>query len=368
MGFLSAANTRVNAWLDARVRPEDTYQGHIIKSIDGSSVALDDTAANQSEYPQPTSQKPGCGFPLMGIMGVLNHAHGGWEDFVEGQQSAHDAPVFRKLLHCFHPGNILCADRAFCTYEIKATLHEKGVHTLMRLHQSRHAKLDWRKGRRIGKNQRLVTWKKPSQQPPGSTLDAEEWAALPAELEIRLIRFHYEDREGKKRRMVLATTLIDTDRYDWSDLAAIYAQRWDIELRLRDVKTTLKLDHLRVRTPETARKTLRMALIAYNLIRSSCQEAGHAAGKDLRLMSFKGALDTIVANTARYLRRQKHVRVIREIWESIIEMIAEKVVDLRLYRWEPRVQKKRPKSFSYLTAPRAKYKETHHGGKSRASA
>ena len=367
MGFLSAANTRVNAWLDARVRPEDTYQGHIIKSIDGSSVALDDTAANQSEYPQPTSQKPGCGFPLMGIMGVLNHAHGGWEDFVEGQQSAHDAPVLRKLLHCFHPGNILCADRAFCTYEIKATLHEKGVHTLMRLHQSRHAKLDWRKGRRIGKNQRLVTWKKPSQQPPGSTLDAEEWAALPAELEIRLIRFHYEDREGKKRRMVLATTLIDTDRYDWSDLAAIYAQRWDIELRLRDVKTTLKLDHLRVRTPETARKTLRMALIAYNLIRSSCQEAGHAAGKDLRLMSFKGALDTIVANTARYLRRQKHARVIREIWESIIEMIAGKVVDLRLYRWEPRVQRKRPKSFSYLTAPRAEYKESHHCGKSRAS-
>jgi hypothetical protein len=50
---------------------------------------------------------------------------------------------------------------------------------------------------------------------------------------------------------------------------------------------------------------MRMARIAYNLIRSSCQEAAHAAGKDLRLMSFKGALDTVVANTARYLRRQK---------------------------------------------------------------
>ncbi len=212
-----------------------------------------------------------------------------------------------------------------------------------------------------------MTWKKPSQQPSGSTLGTEEWAALPAELEIRLIRFHYEDREGKKRRMVLATTLTDADKYPWPDLAAIYGQRWDIELRLRDVKTTLKLDHLRVKTPETARKTLQMALIAYNLIRSSCQEAGHAAGKDLRLMSFKGALDTIVANTARYLRRQKHARVIREIWASIIEMIAEKIIDLRLYRWEPRLQKKRPK-FSYLTAPRAEYKESHHCGKCRASA
>jgi hypothetical protein len=92
-----------------------------------------------------------------------------------------------------------------------------------------------------------------------------------------------------------------------------------------------------------ARKTLRMALVAYNLIKSSCQEAGHAAGQDLRLMSFKGALDTIVANTARYLRRQKHVRKIQEIWASMIEMIAEKVIDLRPFRQEPRAQKKRPK-------------------------
>ncbi len=95
--------------------------------------------------------------------------------------------------------------------------------------------------------------------------------------------------------------------------AAIYAQRWDIELRLRGVKTTLKMERLRVKTPENSRITLRMALIAYNLIRSSCQEAAHSAGKDLRLMSFKGALDTIVANTARYLRRQKNVHKIREI-------------------------------------------------------
>lgn len=306
--------------------------------------------------------------PVMGIMGVLNHAHGGWEDIVEGPQSAHDAPVFRKLLHCFGRGDILCGDRAFCTYEIKATLRQKGVHTLMRLHQARHAKLDWRKGRKIGKNQRLVIWKKPSRQPVGSTMEAEEWAALAEEIEVRLIRFHYEDREGKKRRMVLATTLTDAHKYPWADLAAIYAQRWDIELRLRDVKTTLDLDHLRVRTPETARKALRMALIAYNLIRSSCQEAGHGAGKDLRLMSFKGALDTIVANTARYLRRQKHSRVIREIWDSTIAMIAEKAIDLRVGRWEPRVQKKRPKSFSYLTKPRAEYKECRHHGEPRATA
>ncbi len=366
--FLVAANERINARLSARIRPEDTYQGHVVKSIDGSSMALDDTEENQSEYPQPSSQKPGCGFPVMGIMGVLNHSHGGWEDFAQGEQSAHDAPIYRKLLHCFNAGDILCGDRAFCTYELMSTLQGREVDTLMRLHQSRHRTLDWRKGRKIDKHQRLVTWRKPTRQPSGSTLDAAEWAALPDEMEIRLFRFYYEDRDGKKRRMVLATTLIDHEKYDWIELAALYAQRWDIELRLRDVKTTLQMDHLRVKTPETARKTLRMALIAYNLIKSSCQEAGQAAGKDLRLMSFKGALDTIVANTARYLRRQKQAGKIREIWASTIEMIAEKLINFRPFRREPRAQKKRPKNFSYLTAPRAEYKEIPHRGKSRALA
>jgi len=366
--FLDATNRRINAHLSARIRPEDTYQGHVVKSIDGSSVALDDTAANQSEYPQPTSQGSGCGFPIMGIMGVLNHSHGGWEDFAEGEQSAHDAPIYRKLLHCFNPGDILCGDRAFCSYELMSALQVREVDTLMRLHQARHRTLDWRKGRKIDKHQRLVIWRKPSKKPSGSTLDAAEWAALPEEMEVRLIRFYFEDRDGKKRRMVLATTLIDHEKYDWIELAAIYAQRWDIELRLRDVKTTLQMDHLRVKTPETARKTLRMTLIAYNLIKSSCQEAGHAAAKDLRMMSFKGALDTIVANTARYLRRQKQARKIREIWASTIEMIAEKVIDFRPFRQEPRAQKKRPKNYSYLTAPRAEYKEIPHRGKSRALA
>jgi len=295
--FLNATGKRIGDHLNARIRPEDTYQGHVVKSIDGSSMSLDDTEENQEQYPQPSSQKAGCGFPVMGIMGVLNHAHGGWEDFVEGEQSAHDAPIFRKLLHCFNAGDILCGDRAFCTYELMATLQSRNVHCVMRLHQARHRVLNWRNGQKIGKNQRLVTWRKPGKRPLGSLISTEDWEALPEEMNIRLIRFEFKDRDGKKRRMVLATTLLEADRYEWFDLAALYAQRWDIELRLREVKTTLKMDHLRVKTPETARKTLKMSLIAYNLIKASCQQAAHRAGENMRLMSFKGALDTIVANT-----------------------------------------------------------------------
>ncbi len=193
-------------------------------------------------------------------------------------------------------------------------------------------------------------------------------AALPATMEIRLIRFWYEDRDGKKRRMVLATTLLDAEQYDWDELAGIYAQRWDIELRLRDVKTTLGMEQMRVKHPNTAHKTLEMTIIAYNLIKATCQQAAHEGNEDIRMISFKGALDTLVANTSRFLSHQKHPHKIREIWRSIVEMVGEKLIDLRPFRQEPRAIKRRPKSFSYLTSRRAEFKETPHRGKTHSFA
>lgn len=84
--------------------------------------------------------------------------------------------------------------------------------------------------------------------------------------------FYYEDRDGNKRRMVLATNLTDTRKYERQELAAIYTGRWDIELQLHDVKTTLQMEWLRVKTPDSARKTLAMSQIAYNLIKPTANK------------------------------------------------------------------------------------------------
>lgn len=368
LSFLKLVRGRVNIWLNSRIRDENKYKGLVVKSLDGSSVQLDDTVENQLVYPQPTSQKPGCGFPVMGIKGVLNHAHGGWEDFVVSEQSAHDAPVALELLHNFSTDDLVCGDRAFCTYELITSLLQRGAHSLMRLHQARHRTLDLRHGKKLGRNQRLVVWRKPNRQSHGSTMSTEHWAALPDELNIRLMWFWYEDRDGKKRRMVLATTLLDVERYQWDELAAIYHQRWDIELRLRDVKTTLGMEKMRVKTPETAHKTLEMTMIAYNLIKAACQQAAAENGEDHRMLSFKGALDTIVANTARYLGCQGKAKAIQRIWRNTVGMIGEKLIEYRPFRHEPRAVKRRPKSYSYLTRHRSIYREEAHRGKARSFA
>jgi hypothetical protein len=50
--------------LTAEAGVEQRWQGRCVKVLDGSTVVMADTAANQKEYPQHKNQQPGCGFPI----------------------------------------------------------------------------------------------------------------------------------------------------------------------------------------------------------------------------------------------------------------------------------------------------------------
>lgn len=368
MGFLAAIHGKTRQSLDAAIRPDDLWNGHVLKAIDGSSVQLQDTAANQQSYPQPSGQKPGCGFPVMGIVGVLNLCHGGWEGFETCPHTAHDSAIAPRLLKHLDAGDILLGDRAFCTYELIARLRQKRAHAVMRLHQARHAKLDWRKGRKLSANERLVVWKKPARQPAGSTMSAEEWEALPAELTLRYIRLGYEDRGGCKRMLVVVTTLLDNAKYDALEVADLYARRWEIELKLRDVKTTLGMERFDVRTPEMAHRTLWMMLIATNLLRWLMQRAAIEAVQPVAHMSFKGILDHAVSSHESYLAHRDKPRLLVRHHDQVVETCAGKLIDIRPFRHEPRAIKRRPKPFPLLTSPRRIFRETPHRGRPRSAA
>lgn len=366
--FLAGVHARILRGLAAGIRSSDLWHGHVLKAIDGSSVQLIDTPGNQRAYCQPLGQKPGCGFPTMGIVGVLNLCHGGWEGFVTCPHTAHDSAIAPRLLKYVGEGDVLLGDRAFCTYELIALLREKGAHAVMRLHQARHAKLDWRKGKKVSAIERLIVWKKPRLQPAGSTMDAETWRALPEELVLRYIKLGYEDRCGTKRMLVIVTTLLDDVKYDALEVASLYVRRWDIELKLRDVKTTLGMERFDVRTPEMAGRTLWMMVIACNLLRSLMQRAAIVAGKPVAHMSFKGILDHAVASHESYLAHRGKPRCLAAHHDGVVESCAEKVIDIRPFRREPRAIKRRPKGYPLLTSHRKIFKETPHRGRPRSAA
>ena len=359
MVLVEGVHAHLCGQLAREVSGDDLWCGHVAKALDGSSVQLPDTPENQELYPQPSCQKEGCGFPIMKISGLLNLSHGGWEQWVTSDRFHHDMGHVADIEAYLGPDEVLVADRPYCSYELMARLREKGVWMVVRLHQKR--KVDWRRGRKLsGNGDRLFTWKKPVRQSPKSRIGADEWAALPDELPVRLVRASFVGRDGKTKTIVIATTLLDAVKYAPGDIEQLYGDRWQIELRLRDIKTTMGMEALRARTPEMAQKEVAFFAIAYNVVRLLMMKAANRHGGWPQRISFKGTLQVLHSWSGRYRKLHHQPRKSAQLYDEMLEQIAARVVPCRPGRSEPRAVKKRPKPHQLLTAPRGQFQEIQH--------
>ena len=358
--FLAAVESRLAMFGEARIEEHHRWRGYRVKLVDGTSVQLTDTAFNQAEYPQPSAQKPGCGFPVMGVVALLDVALGTVDDYVTGPSHGHDLEGLHRLVERIQAKDLLVADRAFCSWEMLALLSGKEAGCVTRLHQKREAKLDWRRGRKLDVNSRIVEWAKPA-KPGKSGITREAWERLPATMEVRLVRLEAPGRDRKPRTIYLATTLLDNEAYPTEEIAGLYAQRWSIEVRFRDLKTTMGLERLRVRTPEMARKTLRMATITYNLVKLLQLEASRGEAAILAdEIGFKGTLDVLVEFRSGFIGLANRPRLLEREREEVLARIQERLLFIRPGRSEPRAVKTRPKAYPYLTTFRGEYVEILH--------
>ena len=187
-------------------------------------------------------------------------------------------------------------------------------------------------------------------------------------MELRLVRVRARGRDGKMRTIYLVTTLLDKTTYPCDEIAGVYLERWTIEVRFRDIKTTLGLEELRARTPEMAEKMLRVVCIAYNLLKALMKEA--TAGVDILLdeIGFKRTVDLVVEFQSCFRGLQNRPRLLATKRNLVEERIREKLLDIRPRRSEPRAVKRRPKHHQFLTAPRSEFRETFHRGKKKIAA
>jgi len=340
---------------EQRAGSSPRLQRRPVKVVDGSSVQLPDTAANQKAYPQPTGQKPGCGFPVMKLVVLFSLASGALLDVVLGNLHSHDLRLFHRWWECLQAGDILLGDRAYGDYVTLAGLPRQGVDVVARLHQRR--KVDFRKARRLGPNDGVFVWRKGCQQ--SSILTPAQWAALPDEIRVRIVRFTAACRGFRSQPIMLVTTLLDADQYPAAELIALYARRWRIELCLRNVKTTLGLEQLRCLSPAMVRKELLAGLIAHNLIRCVMAEAARAQDAALERLSFKGTVDAVRQYSAALA--QARTRKLREtLWQDLLRTLVRDAVPLRPGRIEPRAVKRRPKPFPLLNCARRQFVELPH--------
>jgi hypothetical protein len=187
-------------------------------------------------------------------------------------------------------------------------------------------------------------------------------AKIPDKLTVRVIKVKITAPGMRTRSVILVTTLLDPKTYAAHELANLYLQRWRAELTFRNLKSVMRMDVLRCKSPAMVRKEILMHLIAHNLVRLLMQEASLIWCVPVQRISFKGALDTF-REFVTVMGSKRNARYTRRFYTSIIAAIAAGQVPDRPGRREPRAVKRRPKNHQWLTAPRHLFKECRHRGK-----
>jgi hypothetical protein len=322
--------------------------GRRVYVVDGTTVSMPDTAANQKAYPQSRSQQPGVGFPIARLVTLFSLASGAVLDMAVAKyrgKGTGEPSLFRQLLTRLQKGSVVLGDRYFCSYWNMALLINRDVHSLFRLHQLRRA--DRRCGLRLGKDDCLVLWERPSRP---AWMTQQEYDDLPRELCVRLVWVRVHQRGFRVEEICMATTLIDPREAPADQLADLFRARWQAELHLRSLKSVLQMDVLRCKTPEMVRKELWMHLLVYNLVRETMAQAAAICGVDSSTVSFKGALQTL--NRFQSLLDAGTRRELPELYCCMLKAIGSHQVGNRPDRYEPRAVKRRPKPHDLLTLPR----------------
>jgi hypothetical protein len=340
---------RTGASILQKAKPSWLFHGRAVKIADGSSVVMPDTPRNQKAYPQPNSQAPGLGFPIARILVIFSLAVGTVLDAAVGPyqgKETSELALLRQIDRQFQSGDILLGDRFFCSYWVIADMKKRGVDVVVRLHQCRSA--DFRRGRRLGPEDHVVTWSKPKAIP--DWMSRAEYEAMPAALTIREVRVRVRDKSKRVRQLVIVSTLLDARTYPAQELGDLFRQRWHAELDLRALKTHMKMEMLRTRSPEMVRKEIGVHLLAYNLIRGLMAEAARAEQVKPRMLSFMGAVHTTRGFEESHLYDPAWIEA---DLPRLLELIGEKRLADRPDRYEPRAVKRRPKPHPLLRMPRA---------------
>jgi hypothetical protein len=353
--FFSTVARLVGRDLDAKADWRWLWKGRRVRLFDGSTVAMPDTPENRAEYPPAYNQTPGTNFAIARIGAIISLSCGAILELgicrYAGKGQG-ELSLLRRLWDLLHPGDVLVADRLMCAWTEMVMLKQRGIDTVCRL--SSHRTADFRRGTRLGRDDHIVEWPKPTKP---RSIDREAYDAPPGSLMVREVRVRVEQRGFRTRSLIVATTLIDSEGYTREDLAGLYFARRNIELDWRSIKDVLQMGMLRCKSPELVRKEIWTHVLAYNLIRTVMAQAAAREGVTPRSICFKATLQVLEAFRpliAYEAHRDAGPRAI--LYETVLRAIGVHRVADRPDRFEPRMAKRRPRRYDRLTRPRREIK------------
>lgn len=314
---------------------ESALIGPRVLIADCSSFSMSDTPALRAHFGRVKARgaKAGVSYPVAKLVGLMDAATGMFVQLLAAPLYTHDLRYTPDVHPLLRMGDILLADRAYCSFGHFALLQLRGVFGCFRLHQ-----------RRKSDSRGVQRWKRGPKAP--AWLTAEQWLALPQWLDVRIVSYAVSEPGFRTRQVTIATTLFDCVAWPDAKIAELYGHRWRVETCFDHLKTTMKLNVLKCQSVDGVMKELAAFLLVYNLVRLAMLHAAERQKQSVWRISF---VDAVRWLCARMLG---------------VEGVAELVINPpRPGRWQPRVIRRRMKEYDLMNKPRGAYETPGNSAK-----
>lgn len=353
---LSTLATRTAKELQASAADQWKWNGRSVFIVDGSSVSMPDTPENQAVYAQPPTQATGLGFPLARITVLLSLATGACHDLAiapyKGKGTG-EKNLLRRMYDTLKPGDVVLGDALFDDYFLVWELCKRNIDIVARAQYERV-------GSRIAQSNfdgDIIVWQRPN-KPRG--MAGEQYRNYPKNLIMRQVTVDARDKNNRVKQFKVVTTILDQS-IDGKQIGDLYERRWDGEVDIRSIKSTMQMDILRCKTPDMVHKEIWTHLLAYNLLRTVMAVAAKENDIEPRKVSFKGAKQALTAFAPKIEAARPEDRA--PLIDAMFTTIAYHRVGDRPGRWEPRARKRRPRPGTRLMQPRHIAKLPHNRSK-----
>lgn len=323
--------------------------GRPVFIADGSTVSMPDTPSLVRTFGRAGNRHGRSRFPVARITFLTRWGVEGVTAYRLGPYRQAEDTQFHALWDAIPSGAICLFDKHFTSFYNLAKLPQRGVDCLGPLHARRNPERLILQGRRLGKNEWLV----PLELAPQLRKKYDD-PSLPERLWVRLLRVRF--RRGRKQHTLwLVTTLTDARLYPMTRLAELYRDRWGIETRIGSLKTTLQMNVLRSQTAAHVRSEVAAIVLAHNLVWTLIHQAAQETGTPAARISFAGTVQTVLAfsGALRYAAPDARPATYRRM----LHAIARHVNPHRPGRVEPRLVKRDPVRYCFLTIPRDKARQ-----------
>ena len=262
-------------------QPGGFYRGMRLVSIDGSTLDVPDTEANLAYFGRQDSSRGQAAYPQLRFVGLCECGPHLVLAAKAGPYATSEMELATDLLSQLHPGMLCLADRLYSVFELWEKANATGAWLLWRARTNADLEVE-----EVLADGSYLSRLYPSLKARRKKQDG---------IVVRVIEYELEGVADAEPLYRLITNIVAADQAPAEELAALYPQRWEIELAFDELKTHLRGGRvvMRSKNPDLVEQEFFGLLLAHRAVRCLMNEAAQRQNIDPDRLSFTHTLRVI---------------------------------------------------------------------------